>query len=39
MADRFCKLQIDDQLELGWLFDREIGRLCAAPDSCAIPVR
>jgi hypothetical protein len=42
MADRFCKLQIDDQLELGWLFDREIDRLCAAqpkPDSCAIPVR
>jgi len=30
MADRFCKLQIDDQLELGWLVDREIGRLCAA---------
>ena len=25
MADRFCKLQIDDQLELGWLFDRDIG--------------
>ncbi len=22
MADRFCKLQIDDQLELGWLFDQ-----------------
>jgi hypothetical protein len=39
MADHFCKLQIDDQLELGWLFDREIGRLCAAKDSCAIPVR
>ena len=39
MAERFCKLQIDDQLELGWLFDREIGRLCAAQDSCAIPVR
>jgi hypothetical protein len=41
MADRFCKLQIDDQLELGWLVDREIGRLCAAqpkPDSCAIPL-
>jgi hypothetical protein len=39
MADGFCGLQIDDQLELGWLFDREIGRLCAAqpkPDSCAI---
>jgi hypothetical protein len=31
MADRFCKLQIDE-------FDREIGRLCAAqpkPDACA----
>jgi hypothetical protein len=39
MADRFCTLQIDDQLELGWLFDREIGRLCAAHDSCAVPVR
>ena len=41
MADRFCKLQIDDQLELGWLVDQEIGRLCAAqpkPDSCAIPL-
>ena len=35
-------LQVDDQLELGWLFDREIGGFCAAqpkPDSCAIPVR
>ena len=39
MADRFCKLQIDDQLELGWLFDPEIGRLCAAQDSYAIPAR
>jgi hypothetical protein len=39
MADDFRGLQIDDQLELGWLFDREIGRLCTAQpkqDSCAI---
>jgi hypothetical protein len=39
MADDFRSLQIDDQLELGWLFDREIGRLCTAQpkqDSCAI---
>jgi hypothetical protein len=26
MADRFRGLQIDDQLEPSWLFDREIGR-------------
>jgi hypothetical protein len=39
MADDFRGLQIDDQLELGWRFDREIGRLCTAQpkqDSCAI---
>jgi hypothetical protein len=38
MAHRFCGLQIDDQLELSLLFDRRIGRLCAAqpkPDTCA----
>jgi len=38
-AYRLCGLQIDDQLELSWLFDRKIGRLCPArpkPDSCAI---
>jgi hypothetical protein len=38
MAHRFCGLQIDDQLELSLLFDRKIGRLCAAqpkPDACA----
>jgi hypothetical protein len=38
MTDRFCRLEIDDQLELSLLFDRKIGQLlrrAAKPDSCA----
>src|SRR6266568_1664982 len=27
-AERLCGLQIDDQFELGRLFDRQVGRLC-----------
>jgi hypothetical protein len=36
MADHFRGLQIDDQLEPAWLFDREIGR---RPRQPAVPTR
>jgi len=35
-AKRFCGLEVDDELELGWLFDRHIGRLFALEDSVHI---
>src|SRR6266581_9297581 len=31
-AERFRSLEIDNQLELGWLLDRQIGRLGALQD-------
>jgi len=32
-AERFCGLAVDDQLELGRLDDRQVGRLGAAQDA------
>jgi hypothetical protein len=32
VADRLCGLEIDNQLEVGGLFNRDFGRLGAAQD-------
>jgi hypothetical protein len=35
-AERLGRLEIDDELKLGWLHDRQVGRLFALEDTAGI---
>jgi hypothetical protein len=38
-AERLCGLEVDDQLVLGWLLNRQIGWLGALEDAVDVPCR